>query len=241
MAYATIQDVLNFLPGLERNSSNDIADGAIQTLLNVQQTRIESVALRKGYTLPSPTATPTTNRDFLLFLLNVEQPAAKVIYRRSMEVDQTLANAAGLQLRVAEHRMKLFESGWMDLAWASVLPVTPMCTAADVAAFLPGFQVKEDPRNGPSKAVLERWIAAESALVYAYASYLAYTTNLATATSNQLNEYKNLVMNRTAANLVRSRAETYPQALNSQANQLLIDSDKLYRSFLNRDTSFIFT
>ena len=240
--FCTVQDVLEYIPGLELNSASDVTTTSIQSLINRRYTELLNIANYRAYTLPSIPISPTTNREHLLFQLNIQFPVADLLLRRATDYNPFLFGQLKLQSSIAKKNFRLFEQGYYDFAFSGVLPVTAMCTKEDVAVYLPGFLLSATPDvgYGPSQTVLEQWINSETAIIYAYATYLSYNTNLGTCTSDQLNVYKDMVIKKVASDLVRARAQVSNASLDQHANNLLQEYYELVTSFLNRDSDHIF-
>ena len=241
-AFCEIDDVLEYIPGLEINSASDVTSASIQGLIDRRYAELVNIAIYRNYTLPVTPSVPLSNIDHLLFQLNVQFPVADLLLRRATDFQPFLFKQLNTHSSIAKKNFRLFELGYYDFAFTSVLPTVRMCTKEDVAVYCPGFILEPNPDRGygPSESVIEKWIDSESAILYCYASYLGYNTNLGTCTTNQLNIYKNIVVKKVASDLCRSRAVVSSAALDNQSNNLLEEYYNLVQSFLNRDSDHVF-
>lgn len=242
MAFCTVADVIEYIPGLDLNSSTDVTTASIQNLIDRRYTEILNASNYRDYTLPGSPSAPLSNTDHLLFQLNVQQPVADLLLRRVTDFDPFLFKSSRVQTNIAKKNFQLFLIGYFDFAFSDVLPYEKLCTAAEVAVYMPGFILRATPANGkgPSTTVLEKWIHSESAIIFSYAQYLSYNTNTLTCTSDQLNVYRHIVITKVASDLVRAKAQIASAALDDHANNLLTEYYTLVQNFLNRDFDHVF-
>lgn len=242
MAFCDIQDVLNYIPKLSLDDASDVTTGSIQGMIDRRYAELLNIARYRAYTLPLTPSIPNSNIDNLLFQLNVQLPVADLIKRRSTDFNPFLYKKFQTHTNIAKKNFRLFELGYFDFAFSNTLPVDPMCTAQEVVVYIPGFTLEVEPTGGygPSQDTIEKWIDSETAIIYAYASYLNYTTDLNSADTEQINIYKNIVTKKVASDLARSQTPVNDAALSDHANNLLEEYYELVTSLLNRDFDQIF-
>lgn len=222
--YCTIDQVIKYIPGLRVDSSPDVSSGVIQGLIDGQLAEIKNVASNKLYSLPTPTETPTTNRELLLYLLNVESVVAEIILRRAGNVNGRDRFIAETQKRIADKNFLDFSNGHLYLAFKSTLPTDQLGLANDAAAYASGFPLSES--TNPSTSLVQFWCDAESAYIHAMAARRGYVTSpYASMSDTRKNIYSGLVVEKVGAHVVRMRAQQF-SALNASANSILINAEK---------------
>ena len=237
--FCTVDDVLAFLPSLKLEADNFTPE-MIQFLIDAQASKIINSLIYRGFKVPAPVITPITNADYILFLLNVEQPVIDLAYRKSGEFNPALSFLAKTQQNSVKENFQLFRIGRFDFAFQYTLPTTLLTTPTDVAGFLPGFIAETDPELPPNIDTLNIWINMESAAIYCYAKYLAYETDYMKLTDDQKSTYAKLVAYRVGSHLIRARAAIYNVALNPQVNFYLTEAQNYRKRFYNREFDHIF-
>jgi hypothetical protein len=232
--YVSPADIRSFIIGLRPNTSPDNTDLAINKVIEQQAAEIANVAANYGYTLPASTIDPTTNLEYLLWLLDLERPLYVLYLSRSANPDIALTDVAKALLVEAEAVFLDYVNGDLSCAFQNILPITALAQASDILAYISGFNISPNTRIPDS--LIERWILAESAFLYTWAFRLGYVVEPYSAFSEVKKAlYRDLVVERVASHVLRMRAPQAPQAgLIEQANILYLSSAEKRQKMKNR-------
>jgi hypothetical protein len=232
--YTSAEDVRAFIINLKPNNSVDNTDIAINGVIEQQGALIANIAANLGYTLPASTIVPTTALEYLLWLLNIEHPVYVLYLSRASNPDTVLNEVARAVLLEAQSTFLDYTNGELSSAFDSLLPTTALAQASDVVAYLSGFNIS--PITRIPETLVARWIIAESVWVYAISAKLGYVIEPYSSFSDEKKRlYRNLIVERIAAHVLRMRAPQAPQsALIEQSNILYLNSAKERIKLKNR-------
>ncbi len=236
MPFCDVKDVVAYIPKLKTNTFEsgttlDVSTTAIQTLIDNQYALIVERAKNFKYTLPTSNPNPVTNRELILYLMNIETVVADVILRRSGAIDIRQRKRALVQQDIAKRNFADYFNGRLKHAFTQVLPVDSLCTPLEAAAYASGLPLTSS--STPNLTTVQLWCSAESAFIYTLATLYGYKTDYSTMTDYQKSIYKTLVAEQVGSHIVRTRSSQFP-ALDEQANILLTNSINRRKVFRNR-------
>lgn len=244
LGYCQVQDIIDFIPNLRVNSSSDMSTVAIEESIENQAVEIQNIAKYNKYSIPDLiNYSPVTNKEYMLFLLNVELPAANLIFKRASESDPQASKMAQIQLNCADNTFERFRLDLYDQSFESVtpLPTTPLTTLANVEKYLPGYTA--NATSQPTNTVLQRWINMYSAELYCLIARKQYNKDapipFTPVSLVQQRLCSRIVTKRAASHLIRTRGQKWVDALGISATEFLKQADEDIENFIANDTDYL--
>jgi hypothetical protein len=219
--------ILQALPGLEPNSSNDLKDDAIDREINsVAREMRES---QQNYDL----SVLSLHQADLLAGINEFLPEARIILRRSVEVSSELVKYARVQeaagrLFLKWYRLGKFRESFQGEEDISRIELTTIEECCELAGdFEPASEAETDreQKSYPSIEAIRDWVRYRSAMVYSLASTQSYPTpaqdDIDELTDDQLDAYATPVRLIVGSQIVRVLKAQYSKNINLEADELL--------------------
>lgn len=237
MLYVTREDLKPFIPNLKSGTANEIVSNTtLDNILNVQANKIISFCGQRGYDISSP----SPHAQYLLALLNLEEPASDLTLSRSPQVHEQMLGVAIDHQFIASKHIEMLQNGIFKASFNQVIPVTALCTIGIINSFIYPFQrgFSISSTSIPNDTFVNRWINLYSAMVYSILRLRGY--KLSGFNSDQTGLLNRIVGFFVCANVLRIRALLERMNINDQVNQFLflaeseIDKivDKHYRFLL---------
>lgn len=249
LGYCTVQDVANMLPGIKIGLTSDITTEAVETLIESRASKIIAQRNQRrrgssGYQFPDlDISTPTTNRQLILFLLNLEEPVARILLRRTGELSPAAQIIADQFIQSADYMFNRYLTNEFDYAFLNVLTTTPITTIDKASKVIPGLVLSSTSR--PTDTTVQKLVNAETAVLYALTALKGYnkraTTPYTPQTQPQISLMERLILKRCYSHLLRIRAETTAAVLNVQANLASQDAEEDLSKFANSVYTSTFT
>lgn len=237
LGYCIAQDVVDFIPNLRIGGSTDMGISTIEDAIENQAVAIQKITNYNKYVIPNTILTPpSTNLQYMLFLLNIELPAANLIFKRATESDVKASAMAKVQLECANNTFQRFELDWYDqtFEYPTPLPITPLTTLAKVEKYLPGYVANSTSQ--PTSTILQRWINMYSAELYCIIARKRYNKSavipFTPVTLAQQKLCSRIVTKRAASHLIRTRGQKWVDALGITSVQFLKQADDELEDFI---------